>query len=300
MPNAGFLADGSDPLGGLLLMSYILDALRRSEKARRLGEVPGLPSVVASQQRARPHWAIWLIAFLLIVNALVLGFWFLSSEFNFSTKSEQVVEGPVALPPQAHEVQQSSGAARLGGPTQATVPFEAGQSPNAGEPEGPVSEESQSLPNNLPRTNAELSGTSALKSEQPTELADEINKIEESPVAKKNRAEIYESDEDESDESLLASNKKVVVPGERRGLEEKPDLPYFSQLDSALQDQISKITFNMYAYGRDRAERFVIIEGRKFQIGNQLPNGSEVIDIQPESIILEYHGQRFRYPRVSE
>ena len=60
-------------------MSYILDALRKSERERRRGEaqdVRSAPLPEAGEGR-KSAWLVPLLAALLVINALVLGGWFL-------------------------------------------------------------------------------------------------------------------------------------------------------------------------------------------------------------------------------
>ena len=60
-------------------MSYILDALRKSERERRRGEPQNLHSTPLPQEKARrgaPFWFL-LLLILLFLNSLALGGWFL-------------------------------------------------------------------------------------------------------------------------------------------------------------------------------------------------------------------------------
>lgn len=55
-------------------MSYILDALKKAEQERGIGQVPRLASVQEEPPRPRRGLA-WLIGGALLLNALVLGWW---------------------------------------------------------------------------------------------------------------------------------------------------------------------------------------------------------------------------------
>ena len=56
-------------------MSYILDALRKSERERQTGQVPGLPNLVADSPQTPPRWIFWLVGLLLSVNLAGLSYW---------------------------------------------------------------------------------------------------------------------------------------------------------------------------------------------------------------------------------
>lgn len=59
-------------------MSYILEALKKSERERRLGQVPSLPSLELETAPKRPRRLLWAFAALLLtVNAGVLAYFWL-------------------------------------------------------------------------------------------------------------------------------------------------------------------------------------------------------------------------------
>lgn len=77
-------------------MSYILDALRKSDEERQRGTVPGVPSLQASTgpgRKPRRKWPLLLLA-LLLVNGGLLAWWWLSP---VSREAVSVME-PQAIP----------------------------------------------------------------------------------------------------------------------------------------------------------------------------------------------------------
>ena len=53
----------------------------------------------------------------------------------------------------------------------------------------------------------------------------------------------------------------------------------------------------MFGYSRVESERFVIIDMKKYRVGDQLPGGPLLMDIQAENLLLELDGQKFLIPR---
>ena len=53
----------------------------------------------------------------------------------------------------------------------------------------------------------------------------------------------------------------------------------------------------MFAYSREPAERFVIIDMKKYRTGDRLPGNLLLLEIQAENLLLELDGQKFRVPR---
>src|SRR5690606_30720175 len=65
-------------------MSYILDALRKSESERHQGEVPNLganPMLIHARRDERPIWPYVLIG-VLALNVIVLVVWLMSGQQN--------------------------------------------------------------------------------------------------------------------------------------------------------------------------------------------------------------------------
>jgi general secretion pathway protein B len=53
---------------------------------------------------------------------------------------------------------------------------------------------------------------------------------------------------------------------------------------------------DVHAYATKPAERFVVINLRRYAIGDSLPEGPRVVDIVPQGVILEFHATRFLLP----
>jgi hypothetical protein len=61
-------------------MSFILDALKRSERARRVLGASEAPPAVDPPPPARRGWALGAVLLLLLANAALLGWWLLRSD----------------------------------------------------------------------------------------------------------------------------------------------------------------------------------------------------------------------------
>jgi len=73
------------------------------------------------------------------------------------------------------------------------------------------------------------------------------------------------------------------------------NLPVWPQISSQLLSELSgSLHLDVHVYSHDPAERFVLINMRKYRTGEKLQEGPVVDDITPDSVILSLHGQRFR------
>lgn len=103
--------------------------------------------------------------------------------------------------------------------------------------------------------------------------------------------------ERETEEELLADSRRYEPePGESLRLG-KRGTPYLRDLPLSFQERIPPLKISMFAYSRNPAERFVIINMKKHRVGDPIPGGALLIEIQSENLLLELDGQKFLLPR---
>lgn len=79
-------------------MSYILEALRKAERERSLGQVPTLEARGEAEKSPRARGWLWLLAAALLVNAAVLAAWLLNRPAVSDAPTVSVVEPPAVSP----------------------------------------------------------------------------------------------------------------------------------------------------------------------------------------------------------
>ncbi len=85
-------------------MSYLLDALRKSERERALGNVPNLGTVSATTARRGHHWASWIVVPGMLVILAAVAVWFVlrpelpSAASPAASLSAAPTPSPVAVP----------------------------------------------------------------------------------------------------------------------------------------------------------------------------------------------------------
>lgn len=87
----------------------------------------------------------------------------------------------------------------------------------------------------------------------------------------------------------------VEAPRARPGVQ--PGTPDYRELPPELQARIPPFRISMFAYSKNPAERFVIIDMKKYRTGDRLPGGILLLAIQAENLLLELDGQKFLVPR---
>lgn len=65
------------------------------------------------------------------------------------------------------------------------------------------------------------------------------------------------------------------------------------ELPLAVRQDLPPLTMNLHLFTADETSRFVLINGQRRRQGERLPSGIEVVEIRPEGAILESNGYRF-------
>ena len=318
-------------------MSYILDALRKSEKERQAGQVPGLPNLVSEGAKPASRWLVWLVVLLLLINLSGLAYWFYlkthqdqapeaasavtganpAGAATAAVRADQSISTPVVnsgvppeptippapvlstavpvQPPAAAVVRSES--AELAAPAPATpvIPAPVQVTPQI-QPEStplvpPVARSTPSAP--APRSGE-------LPYFPPQNLPDTRTPQGRVPAAQ-------DEDFDDLDAEMEAESERLAS-GSGRSIEAEPDAasvqhglrpgtPHLRDLPVEFQEQVPPFKITMFAYSKNPAERFVIIDMKKLRVGDRLPGGILLLEIQSENLVLELDGQKFQIPR---
>lgn len=310
-------------------MSFILDALRKSERERQTGQVPGLPHLATETPKPPSRGLYAAIAVLLTVNLAVIAWW-------LATRQERVTHAPEPVSAPAPQG-ASAPASTVDQPPSTAIANTATPPPASAQPvmPSPIIAPTVQAPTAMPMQGVEpaapipatpvappmMSPTAPASrpaARQPT--ADPRRPMAADPppgVATRERPypgprprstpapQVPADDEgaagmgmdDEPGRMVQAPASgaaSVTVrpwPGVRPGTPDLRDLP----LD--FQERIPPLKISMFAYSREPSERFVIIDMKKYRTGDRLPGNLLLLEIQAENLLLELDGQKFRVPR---
>ncbi len=240
-------------------MSFILDALKKSETERQRQSVPGLMDTRIATRPARlPLWVV-LLGVLLLANVIVLAVVLIRSN-------------------SAPAVAANGGAARKSAATPAAPESNAADhfSPMDAAPANPVyAPEIPVTPTTTPAENAAPASPPRLTA--VPRLADELKAP---PLRSVRRADPVLTDED-----AKADSDEV--------------LPTINELSLSGSQTLPELHLDVHVYGTKPSERFVFINMRKYHEGTTLQEGPTVEHIRRDGVILNYHGLRFLLPRQS-
>ncbi|SFM54864.1 general secretion pathway protein GspB [Marinobacter zhejiangensis] len=246
-------------------MSYILDALRKSESERQQGKVPDLGQQVQliHQPKRKPvSSGVWL-GLILTINTVVLAYVFWPGRMPTvvaqpETQPEQTPP-PVVLPPVQPAAQPAA---------THTIKVQIGDA---------VAE--IEVPGNL--VVAEPSVSEPLVDEEPTlaQASTDQPEITERPTVIVPSASRYQplSDSDYNDNAYGVGDR----------------VPHLVELPMSFQKGIPDLIFNSHVYASEPAARRVMINDHYLRIGDSF-DGLRVERISEEGVVLSKAGTRFR------
>jgi general secretion pathway protein B len=248
-------------------MSFILDALKKSESDRQRQSGPALFEVKVAPPRNRlPLWAI-AVAVLLAVNLVIVG-WLLLR------RSAAHAEGSVLA---------AATAAPLSAP--ATVTAAPPVSAPSPQPPAPAAAATVSTAAPAPTVSAVPASASGA---QATAAAAAVAAL------RPGRA-----DETPSAEDLAPAAEPAPVPvlgsHVRRGTVD--GVPLYQDWAATPGSQVPPLRLDLHVYAPRPEDRFVMINMKKLREGDSLPEGVRVESITPEGAVLSYSGSRFLLPR---
>jgi general secretion pathway protein B len=239
-------------------MSFILDALKKSEIERQRQTVPGLMDSRIAKRRGRlPVWAI-AIGVLLGINLFVLGF-LLLRKAPPATHAPAPAPAPAAV---AVAVAEASRAAVADAPRPAPEHFSPLDSAPVYAPEIPVAATGSAAPSQSP----------------PARLAPPPDGAAKTGLRSARRPDPLLVDQD-----AQSDNQEV--------------LPSISEISLTGAQTLPELHLDVHVYATKPADRFVYINMRKYHEGAPLQEGPILERIRRDGVILNYQGLRFLLPR---
>jgi general secretion pathway protein B len=239
-------------------VSFILDALRKSEHERQRQAGPAIAEMPIARPASRLPVALGVIGALLAVNLAVLLYFMLRQDAPEVQREEAVpatttapaAAAPAPLPAAAAVPPAQTGAALVPAPTARELqPLADVAAPTAAPPpqyEPPSAPDPSLLP---------------------------------APPAPRDAPAVADR----------------VQPGAANGGE--GNVPRLDMLPAQATAGLPALNLDLHIYASSPAQRAVFINGRRYREGESLPEGVEVLEITPEGAVLGHRGQRFLLPR---
>jgi general secretion pathway protein B len=244
-------------------MSFILDALKKSEVERQRQSVPGLIEVpVAARRRGVPIW-VWVLAALLGVNAAVLLVVLLRSAAPGAAHAPAI-----AVAPPARELPARRASADRQSDSNSPEASVAAADENA-----PTADHFSPL-DNQPVYAPEIPVPDSSTTSSPAGAAPALHAA--APAHAARRADPVLNDEPADNDEML---------------------PSISELNLTGTQALPEIHLDVHVYATRAADRFVYINMRKYREGAVLQEGPTLERIRRDGVVLSYNGLRFIVPR---
>jgi general secretion pathway protein B len=293
-------------------MSLILEALKKSEQQRRLGEAPTLGSPALAARRRRSALPLFVA---LIALALGAGWWVLRTPRTPTTdaplaqadKSVKPVLAPAAPKPATTSAPATTSTpasradvrelkpvrpkenAQLGlGQVTTSKPDNAAtkrMTMPLGDRPGSVAQ----LPPALPMVAGPVADPAAAPA-APPKPAPAV-----APVTSAPKPELPVAVTPTAvTNATAAMPAPTAMPKKERA---EPALPSVWELPYATRKDLPEFALTMHVYADDPHQRFVVIKGDRHVEGDDIGGGVILHEIRPDGLVLELKGKRFTYPR---
>ncbi|HET6603347.1 MAG TPA: general secretion pathway protein GspB [Xanthomonadaceae bacterium] len=254
-------------------MSLILEALKKSEAERRLGQAPGLlsPTPRISHRRPAP-WILVSVAVVALAGVLASAWWLGRSG---AWAPEPATHTDPAPAPAQRTVATSPE------PTPAAAPEQIAPPPRRQHNAAASTDPATRRP---PHPDPSLAGSVPAPAATAT------------PAAAGDRSGSTEPDPSTSP----ATSPPAYEPESAAPAADVPPieaLPTLRELAAAERAALPPLSITMHVYAQVPARRFVLIDGRRRSEGDRLAEGLVLEQIRRDGAVLNLRGRRFLLPR---
>ena len=267
-------------------MSFILDALRKSEHERQRQTGPALAEVPVAAPKPRSNvWATGAIA-LLLVNLVVIGVLLIRKA---AREPEAAVPAAMPAPTQAAPAATAPAPAPAQVTMTQTVPSGTVAAPppmlqparSAGPPaDGSRNSLEEEMSEGPPMLDAQMAADAAAPPAGPPAVTRAPNG---------RGSVVYES----LPASAAVGAQQYAAPPQSRTASQSagPKLPTADEVTAA--GGVPALNLDLHVYSTKPAERMVFVNSHKYREGDTLQEGPVVQTITPDGAILEFRGNRF-------
>lgn len=254
-------------------MSYILEALKRAEQERQIGQAPNAAVAPAGDDYAdEPRRWPWLLLAMMLLALLAAGaaYWLASQAPGVA--SVESVDETKARELASESAPGSSPSVELALPTRVTAVTTT-----------PLVIESDATSSNVEPAPV-LAEPQHAKQPEPT--------VAEASAAQSAIVENEPAASSQSPESAVASAPPAIEE------EEDPSyaLPWLREMSEDYRRSVPSFDIQFHRYSDNRYRSFVMVDGARYREGQILKAGPIVERIVEEGLILRWQGERFVYP----
>lgn len=291
-------------------MSLILDALRKAERERELGQVPTIGSQLPLRRRpAAGRGGRWIAGVLLVaVAAACIVAWALRDRWwPADVATDDVAASSTAVPPDmpgGTPAPAADGTTTVVAPEPAPAPAPVATAPDPADEVRRVAEQALAMAEAAKReaekATAVAAGPEVASTPVGTPPADAppapapMAPASDTPAAAGTALE-----PDASGGTLPAPVAEADKPLAEPPASEPPPppVPLAWELPLGVRQSLPALSVAMHVYAEEPTRRFVILNDQRLVEGESAGAGVTVREIRRDGVVLEYQGQRFLLPR---
>jgi general secretion pathway protein B len=286
-------------------MSLILEALKKSEQQRRLGEAPTLASPVVATRRRRSLLPVLAI---LVIAAVATAWWLMRPH----APTPPAPAAPVAAPSANPVAATPKSVARTPAPTvpdthaqdRAKLAAADAARRNAQRPDqGKRVAGTESTARATPPAPASAIAKGAAPAVPTTPLppvkkpGDAGDMVPQPAATPEHTVATAAPATGKTDAPPASSKSDASAPKADKPADAGAELPSIWDLPFATRKDIPAINLSMHVYSTDPKQRFVVIKGDRHVEGDEVASDLILREIRQDGLVLEYKGQRFFFPR---
>jgi len=270
-------------------MSFILDALKKSELERQRQAIPGLMDVGVPVVRARlPLWAL-MLGILLSINVIILAvFLFRHEREAAATPAPAAGASTTAAGASATAAGASTAAAGASATAAGASTTAVGASATAGSPGGSIPPTAQQAEND------HFSPMDSVPTYAP-EIPIAQNVAPVRRPAGVHGAGMAENPRAPNGRDPVLRDRDATAEDARSDSDEV--LPSIAEIDGTASQGLPELHLDVHVFAANPADRFVYVNNRKYREGATLEEGPLVERIRRDGVVLNYQGLRFLLPR---
>ncbi len=297
-------------------MSYILDALRKSEQERQAHQPETATERVLMPPPKKSRKTAGLIGALLAGNLLAvsLAAWYLKKPDEALAKPQVAAQPvqkkaasmpPTALKPVHHKTDVEPGANEAE-PTLTAAPAQERKSPNMA-PAGMPSPKASSIEAlaSVKQAGIQQAVTPAQEELKVPSDRDGQTASEQQIARIRQREQLRQKIQARRNQHRLAADNANPPEVVEQAPEKKPDvppaatqeIPLFKELPYDFRNSAPKLSINVFKYDDKPEERFVVLNMTKYKVGQTTKDAVEIKEIRSDAVVASYGGKVFRIER---
>ncbi len=299
-------------------MSFILNALKKSELERQVAQTGVAPDEVDEKaQEATKKKSIWVILLTLVNLVFLSGFiWFyMLREKPDENKAKEVIVAKVTkdivaekqAKPEQKEVNpvllEKVAIPKMVKPKKIIPLKEAIKSrKETNKIEEVKSKEINQFTLNKERGINEIQG----KESQQISIAQRLDKQRLNRIKKRQKnSQLTQSNPFQVTKKTKLQPKiektktiqRVVIPKQEKQTYRRNNPPYLSGMSYDFRRSVPDIQINVFVYTENAANRMIMIDMKRYQVGQEIAEGMELNEIRKNSIVVEFKDEVFQIKR---